>query len=117
MTSPWWTRPPEFLYSIEALGVGPGGDHAGVWLVDEAHGWAVGDGARIMVTQDGGSHAGTPTRDPRAVCFVDWACGWLAGRDGTLVQTAWVSGTGKDIVSMSFATDVRARTGQRRTSP
>lgn len=86
----------------------------GVCLVDEAHGWAVGDGGMILATRDGGSSwspQGDTDKDLRAVSFVDTLRGWAAGRDGILLHTEdggrhWRrqdSGTERNLYGVSFA--------------
>src|SRR5579875_1433946 len=86
----------------------------GICLVDNANGWAVGDGGMILATSDGGSRwvpQGHTDTDLRAVCFAGTERGWIAGRDGTILRTEdggrhWDtcdSGTSRNLYGISFA--------------
>src|SRR4051812_916716 len=87
-------------------------------LVDDATGWAVGDGGLIVATHDGGERwltQGESDKDLRAVCFVDGERGWVAGRDGTILRTddggdrweAVRSGTDRNLYGICFASSGR----------
>ena len=61
-------------------------------FIDDAHGWAVGEGGTLLVTVDGGvswssQSSGTPLTLVKAL-FVSPQIGWVAGSYGELLKTA-----------------------------
>ncbi|MCH8953037.1 MAG: hypothetical protein IID49_13065, partial [Proteobacteria bacterium] len=85
-----------------------------VHFIDQAVGWAVGEGGTILATGDGGrtwqaQQSGTGER-LYAVQFVDQAVGWAVGRSGAILATsdggqtwqAQKSPTGVNLWSVQF---------------
>ncbi|MFQ6031592.1 MAG: YCF48-related protein [Candidatus Zixiibacteriota bacterium] len=68
-----------------------GDDLYSVCFVDANTGWAVGDGAKILNTTDGGSTWNTQSfrtsEELNSVCFADANTGWAVGWDGTILHT------------------------------
>jgi photosystem II stability/assembly factor-like uncharacterized protein len=109
------------LYSIPGGGVawepqssGTTENLRGVYFVDAAIGWVVGDDGTVLSTQDGGENwlpqtSGTG-ENLFAVYFADAMTGWIAGRAGVIRKTTdggdtWVaqnSGTSEQIRDLQF---------------
>jgi photosystem II stability/assembly factor-like uncharacterized protein len=70
---------------------GDGGGLSDAYFLDANTGWAVGDGGKILATQDGGATwapQDTPTRaDLRAVWFINANRGWAVGSEETILST------------------------------
>lgn len=81
----------------ESIGVADRRGGYGVALIDATHGWLVGDGGLVRVTEDGGAAWGPPASDPPKL-LAEWfdyravaARGdhvWIAGSPGSLILSS-----------------------------